>query len=492
MYRVAVSTRNELAPWRDCVRPLLAARVSPEDIMWVEGGEDADGLLDKAFTPPDRVMQVHGSRRFMALAAIALCHSDPGRLDLLYRIAFRLQAQRALLAVQTDPDIVQLTRLVKAVERDSHKMTAFVRFRALDESNERFAAWFEPDHYTLERTAPFFAERFANMEWAILTPYRSAFWTRERLVFGEGARKGDVPAEDALEDAWRTYFASIFNPARLKVSAMRAEMPQKYWRNLPEAEIIDDLIRSAQRRETAMIKAPASAPPVRHQRRAEGERRADTKAPQAFSSLEMARTAAAECTRCPLYENATQVVFGEGPSPAPLMMVGEQPGDHEDIEGRPFVGPAGRLLDEVLDDVRIDRKKVFVTNAVKHFKFVPRGKRRLHQKPNGGEVVACRFWLDHERALVKPKVIVALGATAAQSLLGARATIGELRGAPIAMADGTTVFVTVHPAFLLRVPDREKAAEERIAFARDLAAIRDHMEAIKGASVTLDSPRTGP
>jgi DNA polymerase len=371
-------------------------------------------------------------------------------------------------------------------------MTAFVRFRALGDTNERFAAWFEPEHFTLERTAPFFAERFANMEWAILTPYRSAFWDRERLTFGEGARKEDVPAEDALEEAWRTYFASIFNPARLKVSAMTSEMPRKYWRNLPEAEIIPDLIRSAQKREMEMIKSEASVPPERHRRRTARGGGSQEETPVELTSLRRLKEAAQRCTRCPLYENATQVVVGEGPSHAPLMMVGEQPGDREDIEGHPFVGPAGQLLDTVLGEVRIDRKKVFVTNAVKHFKFVPRGKRRIHQKPNGGEVSACRFWLDHERALVGPKVIVALGATAAQSLLGSGATISKLRGSPLALEDGTTVFVTVHPSFLLRMPDREKAAEERRAFARDLAAIREHMEGIKGASVTLDRAPAGP
>lgn len=211
-----------------------------------------------------------------------------------------------------------------------------------------------------------------------------------------------------------------------------------------------------------------------------------------FSSLRAAAKAVRSCTRCPLYRNATQAVFGEGPAKASLMMVGEQPGDSEDIEGRPFVGPAGRLLDTVLDEVGIVRRKVFVTNAVKHFKFVPRGKKRLHQKPNAGEVSACRFWLDTERALVRPSAIVALGATAAKSLFGPAATITGLRASPSRLEDGTTVFVTVHPSFLLRMPDRAKAARERAAFARDLAAIRDHMETIPGASVALDSASAGP
>lgn len=238
--------------------------------------------------------------------------------------------------------------------------------------------------------------------------------------------------------------------------------------------------------------ARTGAAPTSSQLAAARGEEADAAAPEDFSSLAQAVRAAGECTRCPLYRNATQVVFGEGPVRAPVIMVGEQPGDREDIEGHPFVGPAGRLLDAVLDEVRIDRKKVFVTNAVKHFKFTPRGKRRLHQKPNGGEISACRFWLDTERALVRPKAIVALGATAARSLLGSGATISKLRGKPAELEDGTLVFVTVHPSFLLRMPDRAKAAQERKAFVRDLAAIRDHMETIAGASVALDTASAGP
>lgn len=491
MFRVVVPTRNEIGPWRGCVRPLLAARIAPEDIIWLQPG-DQDSLLgdDRDFPGPEEMVRV--PRDFIEFAEIALCHADPRRFDLLYRIAFRLQDERGLLERAADPDIVALTRINKAVRRDSHKMTAFVRFRAVDDTNERFAAWFEPDHFILERTAPFFVERFANMEWAILTPYRSAVWDHKTLVFAKGARKSDVPDADALEDVWRTYFASIFNPARLKISAMTAEMPRKYWRNLPEAEIIPDLIRSARQREADMIETEASAPSIRHRRQAARRKDVDSEAGENFSSLAKAKAAAEGCRRCPLHESATQVVFGEGPSHAPIMMVGEQPGDREDIEGHPFVGPAGKVLDEVLAEVRIDRTKVYVTNAVKHFKFVPRGKRRLHQKPNGSEVSACRFWLDHERALVRPKVIVALGATAAQSLLGSGATISKLRDAPSQMDDGTMVFVTVHPSYLLRIPDRARAAQERKAFARDLGAIRHYMESTEGGSVALDRENAGP
>ena len=185
-------------------------------------------------------------------------------------------------------------------------------------------------------------------------------------------------------------------------------------------------------------------------------------------SLRALKAAEAACTRCPLYKNATQVVPGEGPRAAPIMLVGEQPGDKEDIAGKPFVGPAGRWLDRALDRAGIDRPSVFVTNAVKHFKFEPRGKRRLHKRPNAYEIERCKIWLDTEREIVKPAAIVALGATAARSLFGKVVTIGKMRGHPHRLRDGTAAFVTIHPSFLLRIEDEADKAREYRAFVADL------------------------
>ncbi|NUQ17287.1 MAG: UdgX family uracil-DNA binding protein [Sphingomonas sp.] len=178
------------------------------------------------------------------------------------------------------------------------------------------------------------------------------------------------------------------------------------------------------------------------------------------------------CTRCDLYKYATQTVFGEGPLNASIMFVGEQPGDQEDLAGRPFVGPAGALLDEALEKAGIDRSTVYVTNAVKHFKFVAKGKRRIHNKPDAGEISACRWWIEHERELIRPPVTVALGATAARSLIGKTVTISKVRGEPVALDDGSECWVTVHPSSLLRMPDREKRHEARALFVRDLKLIK--------------------
>jgi uracil-DNA glycosylase len=189
-----------------------------------------------------------------------------------------------------------------------------------------------------------------------------------------------------------------------------------------------------------------------------------------FKSLRQLSLAEEDCTRCPLYKDATQAVAGEGPHRAPFMLVGEQPGDKEDLAGKPFVGPAGRILDEALRDAGIAREETFVTNAVKHFKHEMRGKRRLHKRPNNYEVERCKIWLDWERNLVKPSTIVALGATAARSLTGRTVTIGKMRGKAVAMADGTLLVVTIHPSALLRIENDDERHAAYRSFVADLKA----------------------
>ena len=194
------------------------------------------------------------------------------------------------------------------------------------------------------------------------------------------------------------------------------------------------------------------------------------------ASLKSLRDEAAECTRCHLYKCATQMVFGEGPLEAAILFVGEQPGDQEDLAGRPFVGPAGQLFDAALEEAGIDRKRTYVTNAVKHFKFQMRGKRRIHSKPDAGEIKACRWWLEQELELIRPPLTVALGATAARSLFGRVVTITSLRSAPQQLADGSECWVTVHPSSLLRAPDEEARREGRKMFVADLKRIRKRAE----------------
>ncbi|WP_292580458.1 UdgX family uracil-DNA binding protein, partial [Mesorhizobium sp.] len=372
-----------------------------------------------------------------------------------------------------------LEAIEKAVHRDIHKMRAFVRFRKIGEgADERYVAWFEPDHFIVERNADFFVRRFTGMRWTILTPLASADWDGERLAIGPGAARRDAPAQDDAEALWRTYFENIFNPARLKVKAMQKEMPKKYWRNLPEASLIPDLIAGADGAASAMIdRMPTS--PAPHHAKVKAKHwptpePADVVAPEAEDIPEL-REEAKGCRRCPLWRDATQTVFGEGPDNAFVIFVGEQPGDQEDLAGKPFIGPAGKVFDSILDDAEIDRRKVYVTNAVKHFKFEPRGKRRIHSKPNAGEIQACRWWLDKELDLIKPNLVVALGATAAQSLLGKAVPITKMRGDVVEREDGLRVFLTIHPSFILRIRDQEDKEAEKERFLRDMRKVRELM-----------------
>lgn len=187
-----------------------------------------------------------------------------------------------------------------------------------------------------------------------------------------------------------------------------------------------------------------------------------------MESLGHIREEARHCTACPLYKHATQTVFGEGPAKAKIVLVGEQPGDSEDLAGKPFVGPAGQILDRALQDAGIEREKTYVTNAVKHFKFEPRGKRRIHSKPNAAEIKICHQWIARELAAITPELVIALGATAAQSLMGKAMPVGRNRGHEVTWRDGRRGLITVHPSYLLRIPDAESKAREYKAFVRDL------------------------
>jgi DNA polymerase len=195
------------------------------------------------------------------------------------------------------------------------------------------------------------------------------------------------------------------------------------------------------------------------------------------ASIDELREIAEGCRRCPLWRDATQTVFGEGRQQAKVVFVGEQPGDQEDLAGKPFVGPAGRVFDQILAEADLDRTITYVTNAVKHFKFEQRGKRRIHSKPNAGEIRACRWWLDNELRLIQPDLVVALGATAAQSLLGKPVPITKMRGDLVQREDGLRIFVTIHPSFILRIRERADKEAERARFLADMKAVKKLMAA---------------
>ena len=472
MREIILQHPGEFDEWRAHARALLAARVPPEDIVWRHSGDSASLFADSAPLQPQRTITL--PRELVAIADRVICHRDESVPSRLYRVLWRALDDRKLIERRTDPDTDWLMRSDKAIRRDLHKMHAFVRFRRLGEDDagrESYAAWFEPEHRILRLGAPFFRKRFYGMDWAILTPDARAIWHGEELHFGPGGTRDEVPDHDVVEEQWRTYYGSIFNPARVKIAAMRAEMPKKYWHNLPEAQDIAPLIAGAEARVERMRETAVSlANPRSDKWRVRGE--AETAMPETIASLEDLGQAVRACTRCPLHCHATQAVTGEGPRQARIMLVGEQPGDREDLEGRPFVGPAGQLLDEALGEAGLDRATLYVTNAVKHFKFVARGKRRLHQNPSIGEIDICRWWLDQERVLVKPDIIVSLGGSALRGLIGKSVSISSMRGKVHALDDDARLIATVHPSFLLRLPDRERAAAERRQFVADLTAAR--------------------
>jgi probable DNA metabolism protein len=459
---VALEAEDDFEGWRNAARALALAGVPAAEVDWQVGNAPQSLFAREPLPTPPEGAAFSVPRPFLTLAEAVICHRDPERFALLYTLLLRLREQPKAMEDSADPLVRRLEGMAKEVRRDLHKMHAFVRFREIETEGEtRYVAWFEPDNHIVRSTAGFFVRRFAGMKWSILTPELSIHWDGERLTESPGATKADAPSGDPIEETWKTYYSSIFNPARVKIHAMTKEMPKKYWKNMPETALVGGLIAGAQARETGMV-----------------ERSRSGIGGNAQAAWEALREEARGCTRCHLYKCATQTVFGEGPVDAPLMFVGEQPGDQEDLAGRPFVGPAGQLWDRALGDAGIDRSQAYVTNAVKHFKFERRGKRRIHQKPEGPEIEACRWWLEQEQMILRPRLIVALGATAARSLFGRVVTISRMRGEAHALPELGETWVTVHPSFLLRIPEADRKEREYAQFVADLKQVKKRVEAL--------------
>jgi DNA polymerase len=498
-----VPIQRDFESWRSAARSLLDREVEPSNTLWDDGcpvGGTPSLLACETFVakgssaePSDETQLQRQTvpAAFFDAARLVACHRDPGRWPLLYRIAWRLtHGERRLLDITVDDDVSRLVAMHKAVRRDRHKMTAFVRFRRIDANDgEHYVAWHRPDHYIVRLTAPFFVRRFATMRWSILTPDDSVAWDGGELSFGPGVPATQSPQADALDELWRTYYANIFNSARLNLRAMKRELPVRHWKTLPETQILPDLIKDAPRRVEEMVAkqrrvsaATTKAPPGKSAaERMPAHATTDANCPTAMSAAEFVPAsrelpvlakAATKCQGCRLYCSATQVVFGEGPKNATVMFVGEQPGDQEDRAGKPFVGPSGQLLDDMMERAGIPRDEVYVTNAVKHFKFEQRGIRRIHSKPSAREVSACRPWLAAEIETVKPDMIVCLGATAAQSLLGSGFRITQHRGEAITDTQWAPwVLATYHPSDLLRVPDDDMREKMHGEFFNDMKIV---------------------
>ncbi|MGQ3357092.1 MAG: UdgX family uracil-DNA binding protein [Phreatobacter sp.] len=452
----------DLDGFRAAARSLIAAGTPPEAVVWTQGG--ATDLFGAPVLPAGEPLSL--PRAAADLVQLVVCHRDPERYGLLYRLIWRLtHGEKALLEVMSDPLVHRLAMMGKAIRRDLHKMHAFLRFRRVETvGGERFVAWFEPDHHVLAAAAPFFRNRFGSLDWTILTPEGRVSWTGGALVFGPPATRDEAAAGDGFEEGWRDYYESTFNPARLNTTAMRAEMPKKYWRNMPETAAIPAMVRAAVSRVDGMM----DREPVMASKRNPDKAVAAMLDAGPHSLEELNRIIAGSE---PLVPGATRAVLGEGPIGAAIAFVGEQPGDQEDLQGRPFVGPAGQLLDRALAEAGIERSGAYLTNAVKHFKFVQRGKRRIHESPTAGEVKHYRWWLERELDLVRPGLVVALGATAALALAGKAVPVGRNRG-PFRFGDRPG-FLTVHPSSLLREPDPAAREAAFRAYCDDFRRICD-------------------
>ena len=444
--------------WRDRARPLLLAGVEAD---FACGAIAEDAAVSPPSSMPRAPLMLPAA--LMRLLESVSCFRAAGRYELMYRLAWRTVFENPkLLEDAADADVRSAMMMNSAVRRDVHKMHAFVRFREIrDEHGEAaYFAWFEPDHDILRRASAFFVKRFPNMRWTIATPQGAAVWDMSALTFVASPDPDARPRGDAYEDLWRTYYRSICNVARVNLPAMQREMPKKYWKNLPEAADIGILIGAARTNDAGRGRQSR----LRSHALEQAAVRALPDSPTVGDGPQ-------ECRRCDLWRRATQAVPGQGPTHARVMLVGEQPGDSEDLHGRPFVGPAGRVLDQALAEAGWTRSELYLTNAVKHFKWEPRGKRRLHKRPDLREVSACYVWLEKEIAEIRPLVIVALGATALRALVASTSSIEAARHRALAHPSGATIVATYHPSALLRA-DGDRAFDLRARLVEHLVRAR--------------------
>jgi probable DNA metabolism protein len=444
---------QSFAEWRTAARDLARHEIAPEFVEWVSEAEDGDlfsgfgAPLDTVPSTPPPGVELRLPRQLMDMLEDAACFSALDRWSFLYKVIWRWHLGERDVMSPADVDGGRLYSMVKAVHREQHDMHAYVRFRERKEEDgaPRFVAWFEPTHDVLPQVARHFARRMGSITWLIATPREAILWDGEQLIEAPSLLRSAADIEDAGEALWLTYYRSIFNPARVNGDLLRSHIPSRFWKNLPEGAIVPAMVTAANNGErrtgqtvTVGHRSGATTIPITPER-AQPQREVPT-------TLD-------ECRRCELWQNATQAVAGVGPQQARIMLVGEQPGDQEDLQGLPFVGPAGAVLQRAMAEAGVARDSIYLTNAVKHFKWEPRGKRRLHKTPAQREVAACHHWLEEELQRVQPEVVVALGSTALKSVLQDGAiTMKTTMDAPV-QHDGRWVVTVYHPSYVLRAPD---------------------------------------
>jgi len=481
------------AGWRQQALRALAAGWPPEALTWATAGVDdaatrgaaqlsLDGLSSAAPAfPAPAAASVPALRISADLATLlqdAALHQWPQRWAFLYRVLWRWAQGDRAVASAADDDGGRLHAMAKSVRRDKHDMIAYVRFQARPETlaapmdtaaeprpdTPQYIAWYEPEHHILPYAADHFARRMGGATWWIGTPQGTVRWDGRALHYAAAPRDPSAfrAGADQIEPLWMAYYRSIFNPARLNEAALHQHMPVRFWKGLPEAALIPDMV--AQARNGARRVAQAGAVGVMPGKRVAVD------AGQALPARPMP-TSLDQCRNCDLWRHATQAVPGRGPDAARIMVIGEQPGDHEDLSGEPFVGPAGKVLDAALLRAGVARDSVYLTNAVKHFKWFASGKRRMHKTPGQLEVEACAHWLDEELSNVRPAVVVTLGATALGAVMRQKLSLRAAMAEPLRLGD-TWVVATWHPSYALRVNTAEARANVEADIARAMAEAR--------------------
>lgn len=410
MYEVVLAHQVDFETWRNAARHYVQAGVVPESVVWRVATTEQDQpwtprALQQGLEPAQPAFNL--SRRLVGALGQAIQVCDPQRFAMLYRILYRLEHEALDLTNIHDPDLQWLRFSIGQVKADTFRFRDI--FSAFSAQRSEHLLHDVPEHYILEANAHYCMQRNAR-PWRVVTPYRRMEWTGNGIRFAVGT---DRAAEDDSVvwqadgvGVWRGYVRSVWPPHLGDVTSA--------------------------------------------------------------SSLTRLGALAMDCRACGLWHAASRTVFGEGAAQASIMLVGEQPGDQEDRQGRPFVGPAGQVLDDALQEAGLHRDQLYITNAVKHFHFIWNGTRRLHQKPEAEHIAACRVWLEAERTAVKPKLLVMLGATAAHSILQKPTTISRTRSRIFPLEDGTQGLVTVHPSYLLRLPDEASKQREYARFVEDL------------------------
>jgi uracil-DNA glycosylase len=437
--------------WRLDVLKLLQMNTTPNDVLWSFDDHQPNLWFDSINSDANFPLKIPA--RLKELLMTLSMHQSPTRWNLMYRILYRtIHGEKNLLDDPGDPDVAAALRMQYEIEKDIHRFHAFLRFKKhIDNEGEIFIAFYKPDHSILRAALQTFVERFGSMRWVIFTPECSAYWNTKTLAIQD--TKIDIPQvnDQEMETLWSSYYSSVFNPTRSNEKLLKQHIPSRFRSNMPELEDVDHLLQNASKRTDHMIE---SAPSLAIS--------------SSVESLQDLNIQLQQCVACPIGLNGTRAVAGQG-SFGGIMLIGEQPGDEEEKSGNPFVGPAGEVLNQVFHDLNLNRNMIYITNAVKHFKFVMRGKSRIHDRPSPAEIGICRSWLNEEIRFVQPPVIICLGASAAQSVLGVKLDVGKNLNKEFTHPSGAIILVTYHPAAILRVPDPDRKREMYSQILRSLA-----------------------